>query len=63
VIGIGKNEAYVKIEHKNHSISKKEFYFGDSFLSQNSRFLEIKPAIFKVSTFTSSGKKIKEYTF
>ena len=62
-IEIGRNEAYAMIEHKNHSISKKEFYFGGSFLSQNSRFLEIEPTIFKVSTFSSSGNKIKEYTF
>lgn len=44
------------ITYKNGSISKQEFYFGSSFLSQSSRFILINDKIAQVSIKDNAGK-------
>ena len=34
-------DMYATIKYKNGKITKQEFYYGDSFLSQSGRFINI----------------------
>jgi hypothetical protein len=48
-------DSYCIIEYKNGKITKQEFYYGDSFLSQSGRFINIDSSMASVSITDSFG--------
>jgi len=48
-------DMYAIIKYKNGKITKQEFYYGDSFLSQSSRFINIDGAMASVTVTDSYG--------
>ncbi|MGY3053666.1 hypothetical protein ACVWYG_001866 [Pedobacter sp. UYEF25] len=43
------------ITYKNGSITKQEFYYGSSFLSQSGRYLEVGPNVLRVDVTNAKG--------
>jgi hypothetical protein len=48
-------DSYAIISYRNGKTVKKEFYYGDSFLSQSSRFIEVDDSMSAVSITDSYG--------
>ncbi len=48
-------DMYAIIKYKNGKITKQEFYYGDSFLSQSSRFINIDGTMVSVTVTDSYG--------
>lgn len=51
------NDAYAIVNLKDGSKLKKEFYYGSSYLSQSSRFLELTKEIFSLTIYNFSGEE------
>ena len=49
------NEVSAQIKYKNGLTQKQEFYYGNSFLSQSARFLNIDSNVVSVTIFDSKG--------
>jgi hypothetical protein len=49
-------DAYAIIKYKNGKISKQEFYYGTSFLSQSGRFLNLDNTMESVKITDSRGR-------
>src|SRR5207248_10556627 len=49
------DDIYAIIKYKNNSIQKEEFYYGDSFLSQSSRFMVINKKVSSISITNNKG--------
>jgi len=48
-------DMFAMIKYKNGKISKQEFYYGDSFLSQSGRFMNIDNTMASVAITDNSG--------
>jgi len=48
-------DMYVTIRYKNGKMAKQEFYYGDSFLSQSGRYLNIDSSMASVTVTDNSG--------
>ncbi len=48
-------DMYAMIKYKNGKIMKREFYYGDSFLSQSGRFMNIDPSMSSVNIIDNYG--------
>ncbi|MGZ3749961.1 MAG: hypothetical protein ACXVAU_01720, partial [Mucilaginibacter sp.] len=48
-------DMYATIKYKNGKTSKQEFYYGDSFLSQSGRFINIDNTMSAVSITDNKG--------
>jgi ASPIC and UnbV/FG-GAP-like repeat len=48
-------DSYAIIKYKNGKMTKQEFYYGDSFLSQSGRFINIDNSMLSVSVTDSFG--------
>ncbi|HVS94299.1 MAG TPA: VCBS repeat-containing protein [Mucilaginibacter sp.] len=48
-------DAYAVIQYKNGKITKREFYYGDSFLSQSGRFIDVDNTMSSVKIVDSFG--------
>ncbi len=55
LVKIQPNDAFAMIKYKNGKITKQEFYFGDSFLSQSGRYINIDGNIAAISVTDNSG--------
>jgi enediyne biosynthesis protein E4 len=51
------DDVYALVTNKNAKITKHEFYFGHSYLSQSSRTLSIQPDVISVIIFNTKGNK------
>jgi hypothetical protein len=49
------NDSYAIIKYSNGKVSKQEFYYGDTFLSQSGRFINIDSSMSAVSITDSFG--------
>ncbi|TSD67062.1 RNA-binding protein [Inquilinus sp. KBS0705] len=56
-VPVGPSIAYALIKHQNGKVDKQEFYYGSSFLSQSTRFLNITPDVESISLYDNSGIK------
>ncbi|HYO21678.1 MAG TPA: VCBS repeat-containing protein, partial [Flavisolibacter sp.] len=54
-VKINPDDAYAVIRFRNGSSSKEEFYFGNSFLSQSSRFFTMNKNVSSVKVVNSKG--------
>ncbi len=48
-------DMFATIKYKNGKTTRQEFYYGDSFLSQSARFINIDPAMASVSITDNNG--------
>jgi len=48
-------DMYAIIKYKNGKTTKQEFYYGDSFLSQSGRYINIDDSIASVNVTDNSG--------
>ena len=48
-------DMFAMIKYKNGKFSKQEFYYGDSFLSQSGRFINIDDTMASVTITDNSG--------
>jgi hypothetical protein len=48
-------DMYATITYKNGKTAKQEFYYGDSFLSQSGRFINIDPTMTSVTITDNNG--------
>ena len=48
-------DMFATIKYKNGKTTRQEFYYGDSFLSQSARFINIDPAMVSVSITDNNG--------
>jgi hypothetical protein len=48
-------DMFATIKYKNGKTTRQEFYYGDSFLSQSARFINIDPAMASVSVTDNNG--------
>jgi len=48
-------DQYATIKYKNGKISKQEFYYGDSFLSQSGRYINIDSSMASVTVTDNYG--------
>ncbi|WP_431200657.1 FG-GAP repeat domain-containing protein [Mucilaginibacter sp. P19] len=55
-IKIEPQDAYAEVSAKDGSVTKQEFYYGSSFLSQSARFLKISPDVQKVKIVSNDGR-------
>jgi hypothetical protein len=55
-IKIGPQDAYAEVSAKDGSVTRQEFYYGSSFLSQSARFLKISPDVQKVKIVFNDGR-------
>ena len=53
---INPSDQYAIIKYKNGGTEKKEFYYGDSFLSQSARFIELNENMASVTVTTDKGQ-------
>jgi hypothetical protein len=60
-ISVQPNDVYALIRYKNGSLSKQEFYYGSSFLSQSARFIKLDDNIKGITIYDKSGnaRKVK----
>ena len=56
LVKIQPNDAYALIKYKNGKITKQEFYYGDSFLSQSGRYINIDGNIAAVAVTDNNGQ-------
>jgi len=56
-IPVKANDVYALIRYKNGKISRQEFYFGSSFLSQSGRFVQLDDNILSVTVFDDKGNQ------
>ncbi|MEX6688848.1 VCBS repeat-containing protein [Danxiaibacter flavus] len=56
-IRINNDDMFAMITYKNGSTQKQEFYYGDSFLSQSSRFITINENVSSVTVTNNKGAK------
>lgn len=61
-IAVGPQDQYAEIFAKDGSITREEFYYGSSFLSQSGRFLKLSPGTIKVK-ITSGNGQVREVKF
>ncbi len=54
-ISIQRNDVYALIKNNDGSVSKHEFYYGSTYLSQSTRSLSISDAMVSVELFDSKG--------
>jgi hypothetical protein len=47
---------YAEISARDGSVTRQEFYYGSSFLSQSARFLKVNPGTQKVKIVANNGK-------
>ena len=52
---VNRNDVYALIKNKDGSVSKFEFYYGSTYLSQSTRFLSISDTMASVEIFDSKG--------
>jgi hypothetical protein len=55
-IKIGPQDVYAEISARDGSVTRQEFYYGSSFLSQSARFLKVNPGTQKVKIVANNGK-------
>jgi hypothetical protein len=55
IIKVNPDDVSAIIHYKNGSIEKKEFYYGNGFLSQSSRFLPVNNLVSSVEIINSKG--------
>lgn len=55
IIALNMDDVYVLIEREGGNIEKREFYFGNTYLSQSSRTLEIPDKVKQVRIVNSKG--------
>ena len=55
IIKVNPDDVSAIIHYKNGSIEKKEFYYGNGFLSQSSRFLPVSDLVASVEIINSKG--------
>ena len=58
-IPVQANEVSAQVKYKNGLTQKQEFYYGNSFLSQSARFLNIDSNVVSVTIFDSKGRARK----
>ncbi|AYL95099.1 VCBS repeat-containing protein [Mucilaginibacter celer] len=60
-IRVEPQDAYAEVYSKNGSVTRQEFYYGSSFLSQSARFLKVGTDMQKVKIVSNNGgaKEIK----
>jgi hypothetical protein len=56
-IPVGKQDAYALITYKDGKTAKQEFYYGNSFLSQSARFIQVGDRVKSVIIFDNRGNK------
>ena len=56
IIKLNPFDVYANIKYKNGKTTKKEFYYGDSFLSQSGRFFNIDNSMASVQVTDSKGQ-------
>jgi hypothetical protein len=52
---VNADDAYALLHNKDGSIEKKEFYYGESFLSQSGRFFSIGKNVASIEVFDNRG--------
>jgi len=57
IISAGEHDAYAIITYNNGSIAKQEFYYGNSFLSQSARFMQVDDSMKSVVIFDDKGNR------
>jgi hypothetical protein len=55
-IKIGPQDVYAEVSAKDGSVTRQEFYYGSSFLSQSARFLKVSSGMQKVKIVDNNGK-------
>ena len=53
---VNSSDQYALIKYKNGTTEKKEFYYGNSFLSQSARFMELTENMTSVTIMTNKGE-------
>ena len=56
IIKLNPFDTYATIKYKNGKITKREFYYGDSFLSQSGRFFNIDSSMASVQVTDSKAQ-------
>jgi hypothetical protein len=57
IISAGEHDAYAIITYNNGSIAKQEFYYGNSFLSQSARFMQVDDGMKSVVLVDNKGNR------
>jgi ASPIC and UnbV/FG-GAP-like repeat len=56
MVAAAPDDMYAVIKYKNGTIEKKEFYFGNSFLSQSARFIPINQTMASISIINNKAQ-------
>ncbi|MGI4804100.1 MAG: FG-GAP repeat domain-containing protein [Janthinobacterium lividum] len=57
IIPVKYDDVYALIKHKNGSVTKQEFYYGSSFLSQSGRTVEVDQNVQSVTVFDTKNQQ------